>query len=61
MTYTLQVDLGRLIPKSVVNSGAVGQLMDLSTMREQFDRSLEVDGATRALNVEMITGHDGTL
>ena len=59
MTYTQHVDLGGLIPKSVVNSGAVGQLMYLSTMRKRFDKSLEVDGATRALNVEMISGHNG--
>jgi len=59
VTYTPQIDLGGLIPKSVVNSGAVGQLMYLSTMRKRFDKSLEVDGATRALNVEIIMGHVG--
>ena len=57
MTFTQQVDLGGLIPKAVVNSGAVGQLMYLSTMRKLFDKSREVDGATRARNVDMITGH----
>jgi len=57
VTWTNQTDLGGLIPKSVVNSGAVRQLMYLSTMRKFFDKSLDIDGVTRARNVEMITGH----
>ena len=61
MTRTHQVDLGGLIPKSVVNDQAANQLMCLSRMRKRFDKSLEVDGATRALNVEMILGHDGVV
>jgi len=59
VTRTQQVDLRGLIPKSIVNGLTVNQLMYLSTMRKRFDRSLEVDGATRARNVEMIMGHDG--
>jgi len=59
VTRTHQADLGGLIPKSVVNSGAVNQLMCLSRMRKQFDKSLVVDGAARVRNVEMIMGHDG--
>ena len=37
----------------------VNYLMYLSAMRKRFDKSLEVDGVVRALNVEMIMGHDG--
>jgi len=55
--YTQQVDLGGLIPKSVVNNGAVNQLMFLSRMRKRFDKSLKVDGATRAQNVGLIADH----
>jgi len=58
VTRTHRVDLGGLIPKSVVNGQAVNQLMHLSRMRKRFDKSLEVDGATRARNVEMILGHN---
>jgi len=58
VTYTQLVHFGGLIPKSVVNNGAVNQLMFLSRMRKRFDKSLEVDGSTRTLQVEMIQGHD---
>jgi len=58
VTFTQQIDLGGLIPKSAVNRGAVNRLMYLSTMRKRFDMSLEVDGATRRRNVEMIQEHD---
>jgi len=59
MTWTQQVDLGGLIPKSVVNGRVVNRLGFISTARRLFDRSLEIDGATRARHVEMITGQDG--
>jgi len=58
VTWTQQVDLGGLIPKSVVSGQAVNQLMGLSSMRKRFDRSLEIDREARARNVEMIIGHD---
>ena len=29
----------------------------MSTMRKRFDKSLEIDGATRALNVGLIADH----
>ena len=57
MTRTHQVDLGGLIPKSVVNGQAANQLMCLSRMRKRFDKSLEIDGATRAQNVGFIVDH----
>ena len=57
VTLTQRVDLKGFIPKAFVNKGVVGSLMSLSATRKQFDKSLEVDGATRALNVEMIMGH----
>jgi len=59
VTRTFQVDLGGLIPNSVVNGQAANELMCLSRMRKRFDKSMEVDGAIRALNVEMILGHGG--
>jgi len=57
VTFTQTVNLGGVAPKWAVARQSVGQLMYLSTMRTRFDKSLEVDGATRALNVEMITEH----
>jgi len=59
MTFTQQVDLGGLIPKSIVNGQAVNQLMYLSTIRMRFDRSLEMDKGVRKLNVAMIQDHSG--
>ena len=58
MTYTMKVDLGGLIPKAVVNSGAVGQLMYLSAMRKRCDKSPEIDAGARAQNVQMIANHE---
>jgi len=57
-TYWCQVDIKGRIPKFVVNGQAANQLAYLSTMRKRFDKSLENDCATRALNIEMIEGHD---
>jgi len=59
VTMRVHTDAGGNIPVSFVNKRGVSQLMHLSRMRIQFDKSLEVDGGTRALNVEMISGHDG--
>ena len=56
-TFTQQVDLMGSIPKFVVNGGVVKQAMFFSVRRLKLERSLEIDGATRARNVEMITGH----
>ena len=58
VTFTQQIDLGGLIPKSLVNGSVVKTLVYLSAMRQRFDKSLEIDGATRTLNVEMIMGHE---
>ena len=57
VTYTQKVYHGGLIPKSVVNRDAVSALLYASTMRKRFDKSLEIDGAARALNIELIMGH----
>jgi len=57
VTHTHQVDLGGLIPKSVANGQALNQLMCLSRMRKRFDKSLEIDGATRAQNIGLIVDH----
>jgi len=57
VTYTQQIDLGGLIPKVVVNGQGVGQLLLLSSMRERFDQTSEIDRANRAVNIEMIANH----
>ncbi|GMI56321.1 hypothetical protein TeGR_g5225, partial [Tetraparma gracilis] len=57
VTYTMQVDLGGVIPKWVQNRQGVGTLMYLSKMRERFDRSLELDGKKREELVKMIRRH----
>jgi len=59
VTYSCQIDLGGVIPKLFVNRGAVSQLAYLSTMRQQFDKSMEINEGVRARNVDMIMGHDG--
>jgi len=56
-TYAVKVDMKGVIPKWVPVMLGVDELMYLSRIRLNFERSLEVDGATRAQNVEMITGH----
>jgi len=57
VTYTQQIGLGGLIPKSVVSGQAANQLMYLSVMRTRFDKSREIDGATRAQNFGLIADH----
>ena len=56
-TLTLRNDLKGSIPKSFVDKGVARSLMSLSATRKQFDKSLEIDGATRARNVAMIAEH----
>ena len=58
VTLTQQVGFGGLLPRSVNDGQAVNQLLYLSTMRVRFDKSSEIDGATRARNVETIMKHD---
>ena len=57
VTFSQQADMGGLLPTFVVNQLAPKQLMHLSKMRKQFDKSLEIDGATRAQNVGLIADH----
>jgi len=57
VTYIQQVDLGGRVPKFVVNSQAVNQLMYLSTTRKRFDKSLEIDREIREQNIDMIVDH----
>ena len=58
MTVTMRVDLGGYIPQSAVRRLGVQQLIGVSLLRRQFDKSLEVDGAVRAENMKMIAEHD---
>jgi len=58
VTYTMKVDLGGLIPKAVVNSRAVDQLMYLNAMRKRCDKSPEIDAGARARSVQMIANHE---
>ncbi|GMI35859.1 hypothetical protein TeGR_g6190, partial [Tetraparma gracilis] len=57
VTYTLQVDVGGVIPKWVQNRQGVGKLMFLSKLRKRFDRSLELDVTQMEELVEMIRRH----
>jgi len=57
VTFTQTVNLGGLVPKWAVTRQGGKQLMYLSTMRKQFDKSLEIDCATRAQNVGLIADH----
>ena len=47
VTYWNQVNLGGLIPLSFVNSNISSNLMHLSEMRIHFDKSSDIDGASR--------------
>ncbi|GMI57913.1 hypothetical protein TeGR_g6018 [Tetraparma gracilis] len=57
ITSKQQPDMGGFIPSRAVRGAAVGQMMYLSTMRKQFDRSLELDGKKREELVKMIRRH----
>jgi hypothetical protein len=58
VTYFQGIDLGGAIPVWLMNKGAAGQLMKLHAIRMRFDRSLDIDFATRARIVEKIMGHN---
>jgi len=57
VTWTQSFEMGGSIPRQIVAAGAPKQLMHLSKMRQQFDKSLEIDGATRVQNVGLIADH----
>jgi len=57
VTFLQQADMGGLLPKFVVNQLAPKQLLHVCAMRQLFDKSLEIDGATRAQNVGLIAEH----
>jgi hypothetical protein len=57
VTYVQALDMGGIIPKRVASKGAVSQLMNLNAMRERFDKSAEIDAASRARIVAMINKH----
>jgi len=54
---TSEIYMGGNVTKFAQRRGTVKFLSSLSLMRKQFDRSSELDGATRALNVGLITHH----
>jgi len=53
----MRVDLGGFIPQSAVRGLDVQQLVGVSLMRQQFDKSLEIDEEVRAENMKMIAEH----
>jgi len=57
VTWTQRIEMGGSLSRQIVAAGAPKQLMHLSTMRQQFDKSLDIDGATRARNVGLIADH----
>jgi len=57
VTWTQRVELGGFVSRQIINAFAPKQLVHLSKMRKQFDKSLEIDGATRAQNVGLIADH----
>ena len=57
VTWTQRFEMGGSISRKIVNALMPKYLVHLSRMRKQFDRSLEIDGATRAQNVAMIMAH----
>jgi len=57
VTWTQRVELGGSVSRQIVNAFAPKQLMHLSRMRRRFDKSLEIDGLTRAQNVGLIAEH----
>jgi len=57
VTVTMRVDLGGNVPQSAVRRLGVQQLIGVSLMRWQFDKSLEVDGEVRTENMRMISEH----
>ena len=54
VTYVQQIDLKGFIPALVMNSKTVQTLEYLSTMRQKFDKSLEIDAGRRAAIVQFI-------
>jgi len=58
VTWTQRIELGGSIPRQIVTAFAPKLLMHLSKMRQKFDKSLEIDGATRAQGVGLITHHE---
>ena len=60
VTWSLRIELGGSISRQVVNAFAPKQLVNLSRMRRQFDKSREIDGATRAQNVGLIANDSTT-
>ena len=57
VTVMMRVNLRGRIPQIAVRRLGVQQLIGVSVMRRQFDKSIEVDGAVRAQNVGLITDH----
>jgi len=59
VTYFAQVKLGGLIPQKFVDSQISTNLMMLSEMRKRFDKSLDIDCASRAAIVSKIKQNQG--
>jgi hypothetical protein len=57
LTTIQHMDLGGAIPKFALNGQAVDHLMRMSVLRNMFDRTADIDGASRASIVDMIERH----
>jgi len=57
VTSTSEIDMGGNLPRIAQKIGTLRFLRSLSATRNRFDKSPEIDGATRALNVGLIADH----
>jgi len=58
VTLTTQVDLGGIIPHFAVDASAADFLGSAVALRKLFDKSVEIDKASRTIFVDMIASHD---
>ena len=58
VTYVQHADLSGLIPVSILNLSAVGNLMFLSNLRNQFDKSVEIDKEERDKFVDVMKSNE---
>jgi hypothetical protein len=57
VSFRVHTNLGGLIPPKFVNAQGIGLLMHVSRMRLKFDKSAEIDAASRTRIVNVIQNH----
>ena len=57
VSVAARMDIGGHLPRSYLRKVGVHELCGVGLMRQQFDRSLEVDGEVRSENMKMIAEH----